>query len=116
MTAMERTVVGVLVAGFAIGTLTHTLHLVTVGWIVFDHAPVWMNLYWTALTALDPLAAVLLLWRRPIGLALGAAIILSDFAINSHALYGLGLPFGFLSLQLQTLFVAARNDDRPELQ
>lgn len=40
MTAMERTVVAVLVAGFMIGTLTHTLHLVTVGWIVFDHAPV----------------------------------------------------------------------------
>ena len=63
-----------------------------------------MNVYWTALTALDPLAAVLLLYRRPIGLALGAAVILSDIGINSYALYGLGLPFGFLSLQLQTLF------------
>lgn len=93
MTAMERTVVGVLVAGFTIGTLTHTLHLVTVGWIVFDHAPVWMNVYWTALTALDPPAA-LLLWRRPIGLALGVTIILSDVAINSHALYGLAYPSG----------------------
>ena len=102
--AIERMVVGVLVAGFAIGTITHTLHLVTVGWVVFDEAPVWMNVYWTALTALDPLAAMLLIWRRPAGLALGAAIILSDVAINSHALYGLGLPFGFLLLQLQTLF------------
>ena len=102
--AIEQTVVGVLVAGFAIGTITHTLHLVNVGWVVFDDAPVWMNVYWTALTALDPLAAVLLLWRRTAGLALGAAIIVSDVAINSHALYGLGLPFGFLSLQLQTLF------------
>lgn len=104
MVAIERMVIGVLVAGFAIGTLTHALHLVTGGWIVFDNAPVWMNVYWTALAALDPLAAVLLLWRRSTGLTLGAAIILSDVAINSHALYGLGLPFGFLSLQLQTLF------------
>lgn len=63
-----------------------------------------MNVYWTALTALDPLAAVLLILRRPVGLALGAAIIVSDVAINSYALYGLALPFGFLSLQLQTLF------------
>ena len=102
--AVERTAVGVLVAGFAIGTVTHTLLLVNVGWIVFDDAPIWMNIYWTALTALDPLAAVLLLYRRPIGLALGAAVILSDVGINSYALYGLGLPFGFLSLQLQTLF------------
>jgi len=102
--AIERTVIAVLVASFAIGTTTHTLHLINVGWIVFDDAPTWMNVYWTALTALDPLAAVLLIYRRPIGLALGAAIILSDVAINSYALYGLGLPFGFLSLQLQTLF------------
>ena len=102
--AIERIVIGVLVAGFAIGTITHTIHLVNVGRIVFDNAPVWMNVYWTALTALDPLAALLLIWRRPAGLALGGAIILSDVAINSHALYGLDLPFGFLSLQLQTLF------------
>ena len=102
--AIERIVVGVLVAGFAIGTVTHTLHLINVGWVVFDAAPTWMNVYWTTLTGLDPLAAVLLLYRRPVGLALGAAIILSDVGINSYALYGLALPFGFLSLQLQTLF------------
>lgn len=102
--AVERAAIGVLVAGFAIGTVTHTLHLVNVGWIMFDDAPIWMNVYWTALTALDPLAAVLLICRRQIGLALGAAIILSDVGINGYALYGLGLPFGFLSLQLQTLF------------
>lgn len=104
MTAIERITIGVLVAGFAVGTLTHTLHLVNIGWIVFDDAPTWMNVYWTTLTAFDPLAAVLLIQRRPVGLALGAAIILSDVAINSYALYGLALPFGFLSLQLQSLF------------
>lgn len=102
--AIERIVVGVLVAGFTTGTITHTLHLVHVGWIVFDTAPTWMNVYWTALTALDPLAAVLLLFRRQVGLALSVAIIVSDVGINSYALYGIGLPFGFLSLQLQTLF------------
>ena len=66
---IERIAIAVLVAGFAIGTTTHTLHLINVGWIVFDNAPTWMNVYWTALTALDPLAAVLLIWRRPVGLA-----------------------------------------------
>jgi hypothetical protein len=104
MTVIERITIGVLAAGFTIGTVTHTLHLFNLGWIVFDDAPVWMNVYWTALTVLDPLAAVLLIYRRPIGLALGAAIILSDVAINSYALYGLALPLGFLSLQLQSLF------------
>ena len=91
-------------AGFAIRTFTHALHLVTGGRIVFDDAPVWKNVYWTGLAALNPLAAVLLLWCRSTGLTLGAAIILSDVAITGHALYGLGLPFGVLSLQLQTLF------------
>lgn len=100
--AVDRAAIGVLVAGVAIGTVTHTLHLVNVGWIVFDDAPIWMNVYWTALTALDPLAAVLLIYCRQIGLALGAAIILSDVGINGYALYGLGLSFGFLSIQLQT--------------
>lgn len=37
--AVERLVVGVLVAGFAIGTTTHTLQLVNRGWVVFTAAP-----------------------------------------------------------------------------
>lgn len=102
--AIEWIVIGVLVVGFAIGTTTHLLHLVNAGWVVFDAAPTWMNVYWTMLTALDPLAAVLLIIRRGLGLALGGAIMLSDVGINSYAFYGIGLPFGFLSLQLQTLF------------
>lgn len=101
---IERIVVGVLVAGFAIGTITHVRHLIHAGWIVFESAPTWMNVYWATLTALDPLAAVLLIVRRPTGLALGAGVIVSDVGINSYALYGIALPFGFLSLQLQTLF------------
>jgi len=101
---VERVTLGVLTAGFIIGTITHVLHLVTAGWIVFDAAPTWMNVYWTGLTLLDPLAAVLIVAARRIGLALGAAIIVSDVAINSYGLYALGLPFGFLSVQLQTLF------------
>lgn len=101
---IEQTVVGVLVAGFAIGTITYTLLLINIGWVVFGAAPVWMNGYWALLTGLDPIAAALLLYRRPIGLAVGAVIILSDVGINSYALYGLGLPLGFSSLQFQTLF------------
>ena len=101
---IERLVISLLVAGFTIGTITHTLLVINVGWIVFDDAPVWMNVYWTALTVLDPLAAILLIWRRQTGLILAATIIVSDVAINSHALYGLGLPLPFAGLQFQTLF------------
>ena len=103
-TTVERLVICVLVAGFATGTTTHTLQLAFRGWVVFVAAPGWMNAYWTALTFLDPLAAVLLIQSRRAGLALALAIMASDVAVNSYALYGLGLPFGFWALQLQTLF------------
>lgn len=63
-----------------------------------------MNVYWTALAVLDPLAAVLLIRARRAGLALALAIMVSDVAVNSYALYGLGLPFAVWALQLQTLF------------
>ena len=69
---VERLILAVLVVGFSIGTTTHTLQIVNRGWVVFSTAPVWMNVYWTALTFLDPLAVVLLLQRRlrRVGLAL----------------------------------------------
>jgi peptidoglycan/LPS O-acetylase OafA/YrhL len=102
--AVERVVVGVSVVGFVIGTSTHLLQLVNRGWVVFAAAPTWMNVYWTSLTFLDPLAAMLLLRARRAGLILAVAIMLSDVAVNSHALYGLNLPFAIWALQLQTLF------------
>lgn len=100
-----RLCVGVLVAGFAIGTFTHAQHLVNVGWVVFSAAPVWMTVYWNTLVVLDPLAAILLLRVRRAGLALGLAIMVSDVAVNSYALHGLGLPFLVAPLQLQTMFL-----------
>jgi hypothetical protein len=99
--AVERLIVAVLIIGFAIGTLTHARRLLTAGWVAIPTAPAWMNVYWTALTVLNPFAAVLLLrWRRA-GLVLAIAIMLSDVAINTYALHGLRLPS---VLQAQTLF------------
>lgn len=100
----ERTAVAVLVAGFAIGTATHTLQLVTRGWVVFEAAPLWLNAYWTLLTLLDALAILLLLTSRRAGLALGLAIMTSNVIINSYALYRLELPVATWALQSQALF------------
>lgn len=105
---LERTAVAVLVAGFAIGTATHTLQLVTRGWVVFEDAPTWMNAYWTLLTFLDPLAILLLLTSRRAGLALGLAIMASNVTINSYTLYGLELPIATWALQSQALFSTLR--------
>ena len=43
--AVERMAIGVLVAGFAIGTTTHMLTLVDLGWVVNPAALVWMDGY-----------------------------------------------------------------------
>lgn len=101
---LERTVVAVLAAGFAIGTTTHTFQLVTGGWMVFDTAPTWMNVYWTSLTFLDALTVMLLFISPRAGLALGLSIMVSNLTINSYALYGLGLPIAVWALQSQALF------------
>lgn len=103
--AVERIVVGVLVAGFAIGTLTHVLALLNRGWTVNSSAPVWMNVYWTSLTFLDPLAALLLLRSRRTGLMLASAIMLSDVAINTYASYLFGFTGVPFQVQLQTVFL-----------
>lgn len=102
---VDRLVVGVLVAGFMIGTATHVVQLISVGWVTLPTAPVWMNIYWASLAVLDPIAAMLLLRRRRAGLVLGLAIMVSDVAINLHAFHGLGLPFRVAALYLQTLFL-----------
>ncbi len=92
-----------MVAGFAVGTTTHTLQLIEGGWLPDYSAPLWLNAYWTALTFLDPLAVVLLLTRLRAGLLLAVTIMLSNVAINSYAAYVLNFGFGW-SLQLQSLF------------
>lgn len=101
----RRLAVGILVAGFAIGTTTHVLQLVNRGWVVNPSAPIWMNGYWTALTFLDPLAAVLLLRSRRAGLVLAFAIMLSDVAINTYAMRLFDFPGLPAALQLQTVFL-----------
>jgi hypothetical protein len=120
--AVERLVVGVLIVGFVIGTSTHMLQIVNRGWVVFAAAPIWMNVYWTSLTFLDPFAAFLLLRARRAGLMLAVTIMLSDVAVNTYALYGLSLPFAVWALQLQTVFCGVllgaagflwRGDDEP---
>lgn len=66
--------------------------------------PVFICLFWTALTFIDPLAAILLMARPMLGLALTVAIIVSDVVINSWV----GLKYGIdiASFLAQLLFLA----------
>ncbi|HEV7694437.1 MAG TPA: hypothetical protein VGO52_26610 [Hyphomonadaceae bacterium] len=69
-----------------------------------EHAPPWMNVYWTSLALFDPLTVILLWTRRRYGVWLGIAVMVTDVAINSYAAYGLGFSGFGLFLQLQSLF------------
>jgi hypothetical protein len=67
---------------------------------------VFICLFWTALTFIDPLAAILLMARPMLGLALTVAIIVSDVVINSWVglIYGIDIA-SFLAQLLFLVFV-----------
>ncbi len=91
--------------GFLIGTITHTLDLINLGWLPYDFRPLGWNIYWTSLTFLDPLAAGLIWVRERWGIALGAAIMASNVAVNGYTL-ALGYDAFFYPLVLQSGFAA----------
>ncbi|HVX13603.1 MAG TPA: hypothetical protein VHC22_20635 [Pirellulales bacterium] len=85
----------------------HANDIVQGDWFPYRHAPLSMNVYWTSLVALDPLAAVLL-WLKPrVGLAVTLAIMVSDVAVNSYGVHGLDYHGWYAcgSLQLQAMFL-----------
>jgi hypothetical protein len=87
--------------------LGHVIQIWQGGWLPYRFAPLPLNAYWAALTFLDPLAAVLLLWRPRTGLLLAVLIITSDVAINYFARFYLGFHLGTVALFLQLLFLIA---------
>jgi len=54
----------------AYGTVVHVVQLVAGGFNPYPDLPSWLRVYFTALTVLDPLAAVLLARRRRGGVVL----------------------------------------------
>ena len=62
-------------------TVNHVRAVHARGWLPPD-LPLGTAVYWSSLTVLDPLAAVLLFIRPKIGIAATIAIILSDVAHN----------------------------------
>lgn len=65
--------------------------------------PLFVCVFWTALTFIDPLAVILLMTKPLFGLALTAAIIVCDVVIN----FWVGITYGFdiASFLAQALFL-----------
>ncbi|MFC8705368.1 hypothetical protein ACFUIV_24750 [Streptomyces anulatus] len=57
--------------------------------MAYAWAPGRLNLYWSSLAVLDPLAAFFLLRGKRIGLDLACGVMVTDLAANLHAAYGL---------------------------
>ncbi|WP_380159737.1 hypothetical protein [Kineococcus sp. R86509] len=86
-----RLAVTTLVLLLAWGCLQHLLDFATDGPRPYTDAPTWLATYWSALTALDPLAAVLLAFRFRTGVLLAPTILLTDVAANGYAIHVLDL-------------------------
>ena len=65
----------------------HLGHLARGGSNPYPTLPAGLAVYFVALTLLNPVAAVLLLFRRRAGLLLACAILLTDASANGYANY-----------------------------
>jgi hypothetical protein len=74
--------VPVYVGAFAVATICHVLDIVRGGWLPYTKYALGLNVFWTSLTFLDPVAIVLLVKRRRVGLVLALLIISVDVAVN----------------------------------
>ena len=74
-----------MIGAFVVGTCTHVENTLRAGAVPLPLQPLAFNVYWTSLTLLDPLAALLLVVRPRLGLVLGAAIMASDVSVNAYA-------------------------------
>ncbi len=72
-----------------VGGVAHVVDLVRHGLWAYAWAPGWLNLYWSSLAVLDPLAAVLLLRGKRIGLDFACGVMVTDLAANLYAVHGL---------------------------
>jgi hypothetical protein len=83
----------------------HVSDLLTHGWLPYRFAPLPFNIYWTSLTLLDALAAIVFLYDLRVGLAFALVIITSDVALNLFGRFELGLHLNSLALSLQFVFL-----------
>lgn len=96
----------VMVGALSVGTCTHLENTWRAGYLPLPQQPLVFNLYWTALTLLDPLAAVLLVLRPRLGLILSLAIMISDVSINGYAFRPTGVLRVDWPFWLQVAFAA----------
>lgn len=104
MTTSSKIVLAVWCIGLVIGGATHVFDNLYFGFLPYGFAPLWLNLYWSALGIIDFIAVFLLLKHRTLGVWFTLVLMLSNVVINSVALYSLEVITEAWPLQFQTLF------------
>ena len=83
-----RLIFALYIFGLAYGTRNHIIDICNDGFLGYTYVPLPINIYWTSLTVLDPLAIILLLFSSFSGMLLSVFIMATDIAVNvSVALY-----------------------------
>lgn len=101
-----RIAIGIYIACFAIGTLSHALDFWALGLRPYSWGPPLLEAFWSSLVVLDfAVVALLLRGQRAWGLALAAIIMVSDVAANSYASFILGIEGFEVALPLQASFL-----------
>lgn len=101
-----RLALGVYIACFGIGVVSHLTDFVFGGWRPYSFGPPVLEAFWTSLLLLDALVIAFIVsgWRR-CGLVLSAVVMLTDVSANAYAAFVLQIPGFQLSLVLQTGFL-----------
>ena len=77
-----RLIFALYVFGFAYGTRNHIIDICNDGLLGYHYVSLPINIYWTSLTVLDPLAIILLLFSPYSGMLLSVFIMSTDIAVN----------------------------------
>lgn len=102
----QRIALGVYVACFTIGTLSHARDFWVLGLRPYAGAPTVLEAFWSSLVVLDAIVVGLLLFgKRRRGLVLAAIIMVCDVAANSYAFFVLGIEGFAVALPLQAAFL-----------
>ncbi|MQP55860.1 hypothetical protein FZF11_10220 [Vibrio parahaemolyticus] len=104
-TIMDKFVVFLLCLFMTIGGVVHLYDNIVDGFLPYDFAPRWLNIYWSALGLLDLLAVYLLVKHRRVGLVLMLLILMTNVIFSSHAHYTLEILDNNVALQMKTLFL-----------
>jgi hypothetical protein len=68
--------------GLSNGTTNHIVDIIHDGLLGYQYVPFPVNIYWTSLTILDPLAILLLLFFPFVGVVLSVLIMAMDIPVN----------------------------------